>query len=302
MYSRNNGVVCAGELTNSSFKNCRTTGFSKPTDPWFYLHAQKLLKNTRGAVTERVPIVDYLFRYDRGGFWCARYAFKYFLTPFNRFTRWALDKFMHARVMYHALHKSGFASYYVLQNVAVPYDNADGLLQYLDNNFGHYPIWLCPLKIDGKSTDPVRNKMAIKTNRPSPEYMINFGVWGPGPKDRRRFVEWNRAFERKVHELGGQKCLYAHAYYTKEEFDEIYDGKTYDAVREKYHATYLPSVYDKVKVDVEAEEMALRESSWLRVVAMFWMIWPLSGLYGVCAAALGGDYLLPMNGSRRRRI
>jgi delta24-sterol reductase len=83
-----------------------------------------------------------------------------------------------------------------------------------------------------------------------PEMMLNFGVWGPGPTKRDEFVAWNRAFEKKVHELGGQKWLYAHTYYSEEEFDEIYNRSEYDALREKYRATYLPTIYDKVKVDV----------------------------------------------------
>jgi Delta24-sterol reductase len=115
-----------------------------------------------------------------------------------------------------------------------------------------------------------------------PEMMLNFGVWGPGPTKRDEFVAWNRAFEKKVHELGGQKWLYAHTYYSEEEFDEIYDRSEYDALREKYRATYLPTVYDKVKVDIEQEKTGL-----------FWSIWPLAGLFGVYKAMRGGDYLLP---------
>jgi delta24-sterol reductase len=89
--------------------------------------------------------------------------------------------------------------------------------------------------------------------------------------------------------------LYAHAYYTEEEFNDIYDRKTYNALRRKYHATYLPSVYDKVKVDIKTEQQALRKSWMLWLTALFWRIWPLSGLYGVYKAAFGGDYLLPRN-------
>ncbi|KAG6040080.1 hypothetical protein E4U41_001421 [Claviceps citrina] len=51
----------------------------------------------------REPLVDYLFRYDRGAFWVGKYSFRYFLTPFNRTTRFLLDRFMHTRVMYRVL-------------------------------------------------------------------------------------------------------------------------------------------------------------------------------------------------------
>jgi hypothetical protein len=147
--------------------------------------------------------------------------------------------------------------------------------------------------------DPVLNRLSTKTNRQMPDFTLNFGVWGPGPKRRADFVAWNREFEHRVHEFGGQKTLYAHAYYTEEEFNEIYDRKTYDALREKYHATHLPSVYDKVNVDIEAEEKALQASWVLWLLALFWSIWPLSGLYGVYHAMFGGDYLLPKNSRRK---
>ena len=102
----------------------------------------------------------------------------------------------------------------------------------------------------------------------------------------------NRDLERKVSALNGRKWLYALTYHTEEEFWNIYDREKYNALREKYHATYLPTIYDKVKVNVEAEER-MRASSWIAWVhAMFWSVWPLRGVYGVYKAVGGGDYLL----------
>jgi hypothetical protein len=66
-----------------------------------------------------------------------------------------------------------------------------------------------------------------------PEIILYFGVWGPGQTKRVKFVAWNRAIEQKVHEMEGQKWLYAHTYYS-EECDEICNRKGYDALREKY--------------------------------------------------------------------
>ena len=84
------------------------------------------------------------------------------------------------------------------------------------------------------------------------------------------------------------KWLYAHAYYTEDEFWNIYDRKWYDALRVKYHATSLPSVYDKVKIDINAQKK--------RSVSGIWAIWPLSGLYGVAKVVVGSNYLLPTKG------
>ncbi|EPE24478.1 FAD-binding protein [Glarea lozoyensis ATCC 20868] len=299
MYSKTRGIICAGKMTNTiSDSNIQVQRFTRPYDPWFYIHVERLTRRSTSSIKEAIPLVDYLFRYDRGGFWVARYAYKYFLTPFNRMTRFLLDYFMHTRVMYLALHRSGLASSHIIQDVAIPYTGAAEFMEYLDQEFKQYPIWLCPLKQSGKnSTHSLQTNANRMMGQQLPDHALNFGVWGPGSTNRREFVYWNRAFEKKVRSLGGQKWLYAHTYYTEEEFNEIYDREEYDSLRKKYHATYLPSVYDKVKVDVESEEKEKRESWKIWLLAIFWGVWPLAGLYGVWKALLGGDYLLP----RRRK-
>ena len=283
LFAQGRGVICTGRLTNVLKDGIKLQRFSRAQDPWFYRYAEKLIAESTGPITEAIPLVDYLFRYDRGAFWTGRYAFKYFLTPFNRITRWALDRFMRTRVMYHALHQSGVAKRYIVQDVAVPYPAADEFLKFLDGLFGFYPIWLCPLRLSQPTSRDVG---------PNQDMLLNFGVWGPGPKGLDRFVEANRTLEQKVQELNGKKFLYAHAYYTEEEFWNIHDRKQYDALRAKYHATYLPSVYEKVKIDFPAEKKAMSESWVMWLLALFWSIWPFSGIYGVLQVVIGGDYLL----------
>lgn len=293
VFAKNQIVICSGRLTNVVQGGANIQRFTRPSDPWFYLHAKKVASQATGSVVEAIPLVDYLFRYDRGGFWVGMYAFKYFVTPFNRVSRYILDKFMHTRVMYHALHQSGHSKQYIIQDVAVPYPAADEFVDWLHDNFGHYPLWLCPLRQRGKAVDSPQGLLAGKVDPDAPEYLLNFGVWGPGPQNRQEFVKANRRLEQKVQELQGKKWLYAHAYYTEDEFWSIYDRKEYDALRIKYRATFLPSIYDKVKVDVVAEARAAQESWIVWLVTIFWSIWPLSGLYGVYKAWIGGDYLLP---------
>ena len=290
LFAANRGVVCSGQLTDEPA--ARVQRFSRSNDPWFYLHANKVTRQCETPIVESVPLVDYLFRYDRGAFWVGEYAFRYFITPFNRVTRWILDYFMHTRVMYRALHQSGHSKRYIIQDVAVPYEVATHFLEYVDKSFGHYPLWLCPVHQRGKSQKSPLGPLAEKFNPNIPEKLLNFGVWGPGPSDRRAFVEANRRLEHKISELNGRQWLYAHTYHTETEFWAMYDRESYDVLRRKYDATYLPSIYDKVKVDVDAEETAIRESWVVWFLALFWSIWPLSGLYGVYKAIIGGDYLL----------
>lgn len=207
--------------------------------------------------------------------------------------------------MYHALHQSGLSSKYIIQDVAIPLPETSHFLEYLDIQFGHYPIWLCPITQKGlNGTHTLRLQSTLppsstneKNNLDEEDLMLNFGVWGPGPSSRTDFIAWNRAFEQKVHSLSGQKWLYAHAYYTQSEFDDIYQTAPYHALRKKWKAEYLPTVYNKVKVDFEREEREWREEWekgwWSAFCLVFWACWPFQGLWGVSKALLGGDYLLP---------
>ncbi|KAF1949951.1 hypothetical protein CC80DRAFT_529188 [Byssothecium circinans] len=159
------------------------------------------------------PCQTYLFRYDRSVFWCGLRAFKYFCTPFNALTRFLLDPFMYSRTMVHALHRSGLSSQTIIQDLAL--------------------LRQCRRRIK------------------SDETILNLGIWGMGPRDAHEFIRLNREFEAKTKELNGMKCLYARAYYAEEEFWQVYDESRYKALREKYHAGSLPSVYGKVEVDLK---------------------------------------------------
>lgn len=175
LFASNAGVVCSGRLTSEACGNVQ--GFARPSDPWFYLHAQKLVERLSNPTVESIPLVDFLFRYDRGAFWMGFYAFKYFLVPFNRIGRWVLDHFMHTRVMYHALHKSGLSTKYIIQDVVVPYATAHDFHKYVDETLGFYPLWLCPVHQRGQSQQAPQGPLAEKPKPNDPEMLLNFGVW-----------------------------------------------------------------------------------------------------------------------------
>jgi FAD/FMN-containing dehydrogenase len=301
-FSLNSTLICTGRLVDTLPPGSTPRQLLRAQDPWFYVHAQHALQHLQSkthlpstaaaTLTDHIPLRDYLFRYDRGGFWVGRYAYGYFLTPFNRITRFLLNPLMRARVMYRALHHSGLHDFYVVQDVGVPYASAPSFARWLDANLHIYPLWLCPLRLRRDTPDARYGLHADFADPATPATMLNFGVWGPTAYGRRECVRQNRALEHEVARLGGKKWLYAHAYYTEEEFWAHYDRAAYEGLREKYGAGYLPSVFDKVKVDVEAEEAAVRASWTAWVVAMVLVVWPLRGLLGAYKAVVGGDYLL----------
>jgi hypothetical protein len=289
-FSKEKVVIVTGRLTNELRPSIRLQRFSRAQDPWFYMHVDRTTGNRFENITEVTTLQDYLFRYDRAAFWTGKYAFEYFVTPLNRITRWALDYFMHTRVMYQALHASGFSSKYIIQDLLLPRSGVEEFVSFVDQKFGFYPLWLCPLKRDQEvSLHPNLGGNAYDEKKAVS--FVNVGVWGPGSTNYPRFIEENRELEQKITALGGIKWLYAQAFYTEDEFWSIYDRKWYDALRQKYHADYLPSVYEKVRVDLKkATATPQGMSAWLS--AQFWNVWPMSGLYGVAKTLLKKDYLL----------
>lgn len=313
MFGPDRGVVMAGIFADRSLENGKSqtqhgqegqadnnhlpvVTFSKAWDQWFYLHAEERMKTHNSSVGVRsqqypcdlIPLTDYLFRYDRGAFWTGTLAYKYFVTPFNRVTRYLLDHFMHTRVMYHALHRSGLMQRFIIQDMAVPNKNMAEFSGWLDQNLPHiYPRWLCPLKLDEAISLNPHNAAPARVQD---DILLNIGVWGMTPSDQTQ-IGANRRIEKKLKDLGGMKWLYAQTFYTEDEFWNIYDRAWYQGLRRKYNAQGLPNVYEKVRTKVDADHLK-NGSALFGVEKGFWSIWPFAGLYGVASVLKGGsDYL-----------
>lgn len=332
LFSKDHGVVITGALTDEKPADAKVQTFSGPWDPWFYLHVKERTEHLPSSSSssgvsaaapsaaaakeasavpatapaeDYVPLAEYLFRYDRGGFWVGAAAFRYFWwVPFSKLTRWFLNDFLHTRMMYRALHGSGESARFVVQDLAMPFATTEQFVDYTSRELGIWPLWLCPLKRRGPptfhpfTTTPPSQRSAgqpaaaaadgeeaVQEQQEEEQTMLNVGVWGWGPRDAKEFVAKNRELEAKVRELGGMKWLYAHTYYQPDEFWSMYGGRAwYDALRTKYRATTLPSVWDKVYVDPEGAEGKKRH--WLKRQA------PIGGLWGIYKSIKSRDYKL----------
>lgn len=234
MFAPNEGVIMVGHLSDT--RNGWVRRYTRAHNPWFYQRAERISGRRKSAI-ESIPLWDYLFRYDRGAFWVGRYAFELFSTPYNAFMRWLLNPLLHTRELYRALQASGISQQYIVQDLALPEQTAVEFMEFVDKSLGIYPLWLCPLQPDDRST---LQSSSLKT-----DLVINIGVWGMGPKEYDEFIDVNRTIERRLRKLGGKKWFYAHAFYTEKEFWEIYNKTWYDTLRKRYHAASLPSIFDK---------------------------------------------------------
>jgi len=231
--SPSKSIVMSGTYTDKA--NLPITRFSRAWDEWFYIHADTITKHT-DFYEELIPIEDYLFRYDRGGFWVAKYGYKGF--PFTRFTRLLFSGLFRTRTLFKLLQGSNYAHIFLAQDICIPRKSTLSFIEFTDTSYTVYPLWLCPLK-------PTPLAKLAPTDLAT-DLVINVGIWGEMSPSDSSFIERNRQLEAEVERLGGRKVLYAHAYYTEDEFWHIYDHDWYMKISKKYHSHAFPDVYAKI--------------------------------------------------------
>ena len=257
LFSKDFGVVMFGRLVDKPQDGAQIRSFMKRNDPWFTNYIEKVGNQKADPKPICLTPYDYFFRYDKGVFWGGKLGFDYFHVPFNRITRWLLDPLMGSRVAYHALHEGGFASKYIVQDFDMPASKCQPFVDYISSILPNYQFWLCPAKT-GEELNVIRKFRApggdpAKLECIRKERIYNVGVYGKGTNDFDKFVKLNREIEHKLwHDFCGVKILYAHAYYTEEEFWETYNKEVYDECRRRYKGESLPTVYDKISSDMNS--------------------------------------------------
>lgn len=206
------------------------------------------IRHREGVKDDRLTVADYLWRWDTDWFWCSR-AFGV-QRPLVR--RWWPRRYRRSSVYAKLVaydQRFGISDRIekrhhrpprerVVQDVEVPLGRC---VEFLDWFFAHVPIqpvWLCPLRLRADEQWPL---YPIRPNRT----YVNIGFWSSVPAGATEGAT-NRLIEAKVGELDGHKSLYSDSYYTPAEFDELYGGAAYRAVKEIYDPdSRLLDLYDK---------------------------------------------------------
>lgn len=239
LFDKDHGVVISGKLTNS--KNLPVKTYTKALDPWFYEQPKKM-SYVGKVYKELIPIKDYLFRYNRGAFWVGELAFPILHVPNMKLTKILLNPFFNTRKMYDSFHALNISQRFFLQDFYCPIENTLEFIDYTAQKSGIYPIWLCPIK-------PAKTSQKMSPHYIDSEMLIDVGIWGQCEKNFVDPVGINKEFEDFARKVNARKMLYAHAYYSEEEFWKVYDKKWYEDLRKKYQAeNVFPDVWNKVKV------------------------------------------------------
>lgn len=239
LFSKTFGTIMTGIFSEK--QDLPVARFSRAIDDWFYLHAKKTIKKY-SQYEELIPLEDYLFRYNRGAFWVGKYAFTRSGIPFNKLTRFLFNPLFKTRTLYRFLQAINISQRQFIQDLCLPKKALLPFLKYVDTHVSLYPLWLCP----GWSKN---NADKLSPGYTRPGFCLDVGVWGKVKLDFPEFVKLNQDVEKLVAKMRGRKVLYAHQYYSKDEFWKIYDAQWYQALRKKYYAEDVFSdVYEKTRV------------------------------------------------------
>lgn len=214
------------------------------------------------------PTKDYLFRHDRGSFWMASYRIPQIIGSWMGSLLDSTSMFQLATALPWVFPKKVI----VLQDFMIPRKNLIHFIKELQAALGKlYPLWLLPMRnVDNENSiftipsspptvipksEIISNTMSnnaddiiVYYNDKENIHFINCGVYGIPSKSSYDFIKDNIKLESILTKYHGRKVFYSHAFYSRAQFyNELYDGKKYFLLRDKYHATdVFPEVYDKV--------------------------------------------------------
>ena len=214
---------------------------------WFYQHAGNNENcSSSEEWSEVVPTLDYLFRHDRGIFWCAEVRG----VGTSLFERLINGWYWSSANAYKAEHLSNVNNDFhrIVQDIAIPLSKQrlKRFLKMLDTSLKVYPLWLCPIQnICRHSSQKI---FSLPTKHDDEEWYVNVGIYGAptswnGRPFHLSYITAHRALENTTQRLRGRKGLYSTSYYTRDEFNQEYDVIKAHYIRQKYKL-------DKCVVDI----------------------------------------------------
>ncbi len=195
-------------------------------------------KSIRERESDYLTVADYIWRWDTDWFWCSKNLFAQNPLIRRLYGRARLNSITYTKIMrwnsrwklMHYLDRIlGYHTESVIQDVQIPVENCERFLDFYHREIQFLPVWICPSRAYDSSA-----VFDLYPLDPAKLY-VNFGFWDV-IKGRRAVPEghYNRKIEAEVRELGGMKSLYSDAFYSRNEFWELYNKPSYERLKQRY--------------------------------------------------------------------
>jgi hypothetical protein len=240
LFSETSGAVITGTLADAATAPVRR--FWGNIDPWYHRFMRNAVET--GVTAVSVPLVDYLFRYDKGAFWMGEHLFPLFGVKSNPVTRFFLAPISRTRKLYDGLHAMNVQHEYIVQDFYMDWADAPKILDYNRDGPKIYPVWMCPIKA---TTTPQKLSSHYREQN---QMLLNVGIYGM--PEGHNAVHHTIELEKLVLDTPNRKMLYAQTFYDNEAFWRKYDHAWYGALRRKYKAEAFRDVWSKVHTPTSA--------------------------------------------------
>lgn len=236
VFSATESYLCVGAQTSEPGPVSDYTG-----QQIFY----RSIQHANGVTDDRLTIHDYFWRWDTDWFWCSE-AFGAQVPWIRRLwpRRYRSSRFYGKLMKLEQRFQIGNRlekvkgrppRERVVQDVEVPIERCAEFVNWFLETVPIEPVWLCPLRLrddEGRGFGSRVRGWPLYPLQPLQSY-VNVGFWSTVPIGSVE-GETNRLIEQKVAELDGHKSLYSDSYYSRDEFDALYGGDAYRAVKQRY--------------------------------------------------------------------
>jgi FAD/FMN-containing dehydrogenase len=215
-----------------------------------YRYMKRFYESIAQVEEDYLSVRDFIWRWDSDWFWCSKAFYMDHSAPRFLFGKWMLRsesywKLLRLDQKYHiadTIRKLGGEPEpleTIIQDVQIPIEHAAEFWNFFTRNIAIRPVWFCPTRSKTAADFPLYEL------KPEQIY-INFGFWDQVKARKNDPFYYNKLIEAEVSRLGGKKGLYSEAFYTKEDFYKIYNGKRYDILKSKYDPeSRLKTLYQK---------------------------------------------------------
>ena len=262
VYGRDKSVVMVGSFADTVGPDGTLNAIGRWYKPWFYKHVETYLAHKKEGV-EYLPVRDYFHRHTRGYFWAMEEIIPFGNHPlFRALLGWALPpsiellKYTETETTRRLREK-----YHVVQDMLMPIRCLKQSIDYFDEHFRIYPLWLSPMAIKetgGRQgfVHPFRTEECAVD-----EMYVDIGAYGTPGKEGFDNAVALPLLEKFVIEHHGYQALYARTFMSREDFREMFDHAGYDRLREQlpYCQQAFDEVYDKISSKGRVSPVEMRK-------------------------------------------
>ncbi|MGJ0484180.1 MAG: FAD-binding oxidoreductase [Methylomicrobium sp.] len=261
VYGRDQAVIMVGRFADAVGPDGSLNAIGRWYKPWFYKHVQTYLKHRKEGV-EYLPVRDYFHRHTRSYFWTMEDIIPFGNHPlFRVLLGWALPpriellKYTETETTRRLREK-----FHIVQDMLMPIRYLKQSIDYFDEHFRLYPLWLSPMAIKDNGGQPGFVHPFRTEDGTVDEMYVDIGAYGtPGKADFDNAVALP-LLEQFVIAHQGYQALYARTTLSREDFRRMFDHAGYDLLQARlpYCRQAFDEVYDKVSSQGRVSPVEMR--------------------------------------------